>query len=203
MLPMTGSPDTAARFTVDDTCLPPQSGTECRHADPFFGQFTADAVDGARLRISADLDLTTGLDFADDEHADIVEIFTELTVLVSLGDQSVRSAHVGDALIDRLEAALVAHFAHEERAMIDTHYPGRVEHTGQHQAFLALLRQGRDLLARDDCDEPAVLRWLTRHLKYWFVRHTLEADKALAVWVATCEAAAARDGEGPQAADAG
>lgn len=115
--------------------------------------------------------LGTGVPAMDDEHQRLIEQYNRM-VEALLVDNDV------DALQERFAAMTAdvrAHFAEEERLMIEVGYSGYLDHRAEHEK---LLRDSEDFLwsirRRFEANECAAL---VKFVKYWLVGHIERADK--------------------------
>ena len=107
----------------------------------------------------------TGIDPVDYEHWELVDLINRLYASVgTTGQDAAVSGFLGD-----LHDAIAAHFALEEKLMVDRHYRGYAEHKADHERLLDELRdimEAHDSGGFADCGG-----YLADRLEVWFMRH--------------------------------
>lgn len=128
--------------------------------------------------------LEVGVAKIDSEHKELVAILNQLHQAMADG----RGNEVLRPLLDKLVKYTVSHFAMEERMMREHRYPEAKRHTDDHRdlttkvaALQAELAAGRRMLSLETL----------RFLQQWLSGHILGADKALAIFLKSREAAKA------------
>lgn len=83
-------------------------------------------------------------------------------------------------LLDQFTQHLTQHFDMENVWMLETDFPPRDCHMGEHAAVLESVQEVRELLAQGDV---AICRELVAQLADWFPKHADQLDSALAHWM--------------------
>ncbi len=115
--------------------------------------------------ITWDDTLSVEVDEIDEDHRRLVDLFNMLSRSVAQGD----SAEYIDALLEELISCTAWHFSHEERLMLQYHYPEFEGHKAEHRDLIASVRelqkkfqQADKRLTNDDIDY--LEDWLTAHI---------------------------------------
>lgn len=120
-----------------------------------------------------------GLKEIDTEHQAIITLLNALHDCVSVSKDE-DQLH---KLLDDLDVAANAHWAHEERLMQETNFPGTEAHTTEHVHLRAKLNQLREHAAEGRKDRLAneilafMKSWVMGHISYMdraFVRYVIE-----------------------------
>lgn len=118
--------------------------------------------------------LIVGVDTIDQEHR---ELFDDAAALVEALAEGAPADRTG-ALLEAIEAHLVAHFDTEERWMRDTRFPGYVTHKYEHDRFVGEFLDWRTELGR--VGGPTMESAFRRRLMGWLREHIGRADRQLA-----------------------
>ena len=110
---------------------------------------------------------TLGMPVMDDTHHEFVQLLTQV---VHACDNKLLP------LWQRLVAHTDAHFAREDRWMMDTGFAADNCHTTQHQAVLKVMHEGSK---RGLTGNLAVVRQMAEELGVWFPQHAEAMDAAL------------------------
>jgi len=109
--------------------------------------------------------LSVEVDEIDEDHRRLVDLFNMLSRSVAQDD----SAEYIDALLEELISCTAWHFSHEERLMLQYHYPEIEGHKAEHRDLIASVRelqkkfhQADKRLTNDDIDY--LEDWLTAHI---------------------------------------
>jgi hemerythrin-like metal-binding protein len=115
----------------------------------------------------------TGIDPVDYEHWELVDLINRL--FESLGGSDERAAVSG--FLGDLHDAVAAHFALEEKLMVESRYRGYTEHKADHERLLDELRdimEAHEAGAFANCAD-----YLAERLEVWFMRHFHTLDMQL------------------------
>lgn len=116
---------------------------------------------------------SVGIQSIDAQHQTLFAIARELYTAMNAG----KGKSVVGRLLDRLVQYTVMHFAHEERLMRESAYPGlekhRAEHTGMTTKVLEFQREYR-------AGRVNMSVQLLHFLRAWLTRHIAESDSAYA-----------------------
>jgi hemerythrin len=123
-------------------------------------------------------EMSVGVEEIDLQHQEIFRRAAEADEALGAG----RSADETDALVEFLIGYCETHFAHEQRLMHRTRYPGLAEHVPQHAWFVREVRRAQQDLAAGAPDDEVALR-LNELLLSWLVKHIGSHDRALAEWL--------------------
>ena len=117
--------------------------------------------------------LTTGVAAMDDDHWALLTALAQLRAAVETGAEPAETTRLTSRLLDES----TAHFALEERLMLQAHYPMASSDISQHARFLAVLSgwPAPDGTAPTPADVD--------RLEHWFTRHVELADQPLADWL--------------------
>jgi hemerythrin-like metal-binding protein len=120
----------------------------------------------------SDPDHSVGVQRFDQEHRHLAGLVSKVhTALLKQHDRG-----LADKLMENLIQETRTHFAHEERVLEETGYPGREEHCAEHAA---LLREAQDLLRQFHSGGLAAVA-LPIFLKKWLVPHIQGSDRKYA-----------------------
>ncbi|MBN2194358.1 MAG: hemerythrin family protein [Polyangiaceae bacterium] len=125
------------------------------------------------LRWSSSLEL--GIPEIDEQHQSLVSILNAAHDALDREDASELSA-----LVQRLQAYVVDHFAAEERILEACGYSGLASHVAQHRALASQLGNLIQDLREGDPDVGVAL---TELLRNWLVNHITVSDRAYAAAV--------------------
>jgi len=110
-----------------------------------------------------------GMQVMDETHLEFVNILAEV---VNAPDTDLMP--LWQTMVDHTDA----HFAREDRWMLDTGFAANNCHTTQHQIVLKVMREG---LKRGNAGHLAVVRQMADELGVWFAQHANAMDAALAL----------------------
>ncbi len=117
-------------------------------------------------------DFSVGVASVDLEHRELIDLINELHALIGKN----ASAEDVVAMLGEIFAQISAHFALEEKYMLDSRYPRREEHKADHELLLDELRDIMDLVDEDGSyDEHG----LSQDLQRWFTEHFRTHDALL------------------------
>lgn len=111
------------------------------------------------------------LDFMNRDHAAFAEIHEALVDMLAKGVPYDRV----DSALDELLRHTRAHFAAEERMMIETGFPAYPVHKGEHERVLAEMSEQIEHWTRGR-DAKAFGDWMRLTLADWFVTHVASMD---------------------------
>lgn len=114
---------------------------------------------------------SVGIDAVDHEHKELIALINKLhDELTAKGEEISIRAFFGDLLM-----GISAHFALEERFMLDRHYDQLIPHKTDHERLLDEIRDIMD----DFEDHEVVSSELSARLDAWFSRHFETHDARL------------------------
>ena len=117
-------------------------------------------------------DFSVGVASVDLEHRELIELINDLHALIGKN----ASAEEVVSMLGEIFAQISAHFALEEKYMLDSRYPRRAEHKADHELLLDELRDIMDLVDEDGSyDEHG----LSQDLQRWFTEHFRTHDALL------------------------
>jgi hemerythrin-like metal-binding protein len=125
------------------------------------------------LQWSEELEL--GLSYMDDTHREFVDL---LTAASSASDAQLLT--VWQSVIEHTQD----HFGREDKWMQDSSFPPGSCHSTEHDAILAVMREGG---RRGEQGNLGVVRQLARELGVWFAGHAQSMDTALALFLKEVE----------------
>lgn len=115
-----------------------------------------------------------GVPEIDQDHEMLIGLINELYAKV---EAHMEREEIKD-FFRRVEQEMAAHFAREEKMMVEHHYDGYAEHKADHEKLLGEIRDIAEDFADGVCDyDPD--KALARQLTDWFVAHTQNHDAAL------------------------
>lgn len=118
------------------------------------------------------------LDFMNRDHQEFAELREQLLERIATGG----TAGI-DAMLDRLHAHTVRHFADEEQVMRETGFPVYAVHKEEHDSVLADMIQ-RIALWKQHRDLAALCHWLEIGVGEWLVGHIGSMDTVTARFAA-------------------
>lgn len=118
------------------------------------------------------------LDFMNHDHAEFVDLHTELLSALTDGAHTAVSV-----MLDGLLEHTRRHFAEEEGRMREAQFPPYAMHKGEHDRVLVAL-EARIAQWRQDHDDTALHNWLEHELGNWFVNHVNTMDFVTARFIA-------------------
>ena len=117
-------------------------------------------------------EFSVGVASVDLEHREMIDLINKLHSLI--GENATAEEVV--SMLGEIYAQISAHFALEEKYMLDSRYPLRDEHTADHEMLLDELRDIMDLVEDDGSyDEQG----LSQDLRRWFTEHFRTHDARL------------------------
>jgi hemerythrin len=122
--------------------------------------------------------LSTGLDWQDEEHKQLVGKIGELLDAMERND----APSVIDDLLIFLQEYGELHFAHEEKALDETAEPHTIEHKADHRKFSQHLQEMVALYKRQGASSYVVMQ-MQRWLRDFLLNHLGKVDKSLGAWV--------------------
>jgi hemerythrin-like metal-binding protein len=115
---------------------------------------------------------SVGVPAVDHEHRELIDLINRVhDDLTARADETRIEASLGDIL-----AAISAHFALEERFMLEHRYDQRAEHKAEHERLLDVLR---DIMESYGEDPQANAERLAERLDEWFTIHFRTHDARL------------------------
>jgi hemerythrin-like metal-binding protein len=115
---------------------------------------------------------SVGVPAVDFEHRELIDLINRVHAgLTSSADEIRIAASLGDIL-----AAISAHFALEERFMLEHGYDQRAAHKAEHERLLDVLR---DIMESYDEDPQGNSKLLAKRLDDWFTIHFKTHDARL------------------------
>jgi hemerythrin len=111
--------------------------------------------------------MSVGIFSIDAQHKKLVEMINTLHSALRQG----KSAEVAGRIVTQMKAYAFSHFAHEEKCMIQTAYPGLAGHKKEHAAFV---QQVEDVTSGKV--EMTSIE-LIEFLRKWLVQHIQGTDK--------------------------
>jgi hemerythrin-like metal-binding protein len=115
---------------------------------------------------------SVGVPAVDHEHRELIDLINRVhDDLTARADEARIEASLGDIL-----AAISAHFALEERFMLQHRYDQRAEHKAEHERLLDVLRE---IMESYDDDPQASSQRLAERLDEWFTIHFRTHDARL------------------------
>jgi hemerythrin len=126
--------------------------------------------------------LEIGIKSIDDQHRYLIDIINELHLAVEFnkGHEAILP------IIDRLHDYAETHFKEEEALLEQHHFPGKLDHIQEHDAFIARLHELKNTY--ESCSETLtinvrnfILGWLFNHIRMndMEYKHFLEQKKVL------------------------
>ena len=116
-------------------------------------------------------DLKLGLAYMDETHREFVDL---LAAAAEAPDESVLAAW--QTVVEHT----TEHFGSEDKWMLDTAFPPGDCHATEHDAILAVMREGGK---RGAAGNLGMVRQLARELGVWFAGHAQSMDTALALYL--------------------
>ncbi len=117
-------------------------------------------------------DFLIGIPAVDHEHRELIAQINDIL-------DRVRQPHAGPELADdlgELHAGIAAHFALEEKAMLDRNYDGYSDHKADHER---LLDQIHDFMDEVSTPQSTDLEGFSERLSGWFLGHFGSHDARL------------------------
>ncbi|RPH94172.1 hypothetical protein EHM69_08050 [candidate division KSB1 bacterium] len=127
-------------------------------------------------------ELSTGLDWQDEQHQQIIGKIDEL--LESMNRNEARN--VIASLFEFLESYTVQHFAAEESYLQRKRCTGFAPHRAQHLEFIARMREMERVFNKQGASTYVVMQ-VQRWLRDWVLDHISQVDKRMAVSAAECK----------------
>lgn len=118
-------------------------------------------------------DFAIGLDAVDHEHRELIALINGLHR--SLAEDAPRAEI--ERVLGEIESGIGAHFALEEKTMLDLNYDGYRAHKADHESLLDDIRDISDAYDEGAYEEMSGL--LSEHLRKWFSVHFREMDARL------------------------
>lgn len=122
-----------------------------------------------------------GIQSVDHEHRGLIELINQLhDKLAKNADRDTIADFLGE-----IHALIAAHFALEEKEMLEMAYDEFDEHKEDHEALLDQIRDMMDELEQDRTGD--VMRTLGERLNSWFTEHFRTRDARLHAFLASFE----------------
>ncbi len=106
-------------------------------------------------------------------------VFVKILQKIIMATESKRDSKAIERLIDELLKYTEFHFCSEENIMFDITYPEIMTHKFEHEKLLMDLRYQIFAFEQKERD----LHELVDFLKNWFINHTLNTDKKMALYL--------------------
>ncbi|MFH2130808.1 MAG: bacteriohemerythrin [bacterium] len=116
--------------------------------------------------------------FIDSQHKNIIKAINALIDAIDDRKTSLFCTKLHKAL----ESYAERHFFHEEKILLENHFPGLAQHQKEHDSFTKRIDE---LSAKFDRDEPniEVQLQMLDFLKEWLYKHILTSDRAYADFI--------------------
>ncbi len=111
-----------------------------------------------------------GIESIDSDHKNLVGITDELIGALSEG----KGKEATEPLLKKLSDYTVSHFRREEFLMKSANYADYESHVGQHQQFIAKIKEFQD---KHKQGGSSVAVDMMKFLREWLVSHILDTDK--------------------------